>query len=368
MMKEDETDFVIMTGMHRSGTSYLSRALNLCGVNLGPKSDFYDTELNPKFGNPRGHWENNKIVNLNEKILKTNDGTWWNVPKSIEKLPSNFDNKINTILKSFYSENAICYGFKDPRFCITLDSWSKNFPNFVLTGIFRHPLKVAESLKLRDGFDYDKSLNLWKVYNQNLLAFLKKFGGFLLDFDWPKKKLLEETQLITLKLDIASVDLSNWFSDSYKSSDKSYKKSYPLSDDIKKIYEELKQFSEQNSKVNYLPPKISPQKYKMIFSDMINNSNVIYMKTLEEFKKRSESENQKNLNILDAYPIVTLISIYNQRKDLQKKFPEVKQGNFDNIIKWANQISSSEIEGELVTKKQLSNHSNWFENYLLTIL
>ncbi|HUS48990.1 MAG TPA: hypothetical protein VMZ91_02395, partial [Candidatus Paceibacterota bacterium] len=107
-MKENETNFVIITGMHRSGTSYLSRALNLCGVNLGPKSDFYDTELNPKFGNPRGHWENNKIVDLNEKILKINGGTWWDVPKSIKKIPPNFNNKINSILKSFYSENAIC--------------------------------------------------------------------------------------------------------------------------------------------------------------------------------------------------------------------------------------------------------------------
>ena len=58
--------------MHRCGTSYLSRALNMCGLDLGPVSDFYDTELQPKFGNPKGHWENLNIIRLNDQILKLN--------------------------------------------------------------------------------------------------------------------------------------------------------------------------------------------------------------------------------------------------------------------------------------------------------
>ena len=118
-MKSLKKNHIIITGMHRSGTSYLSRALNLCGMDLGPETDFLDTELHPNFGNPRGHWENAKAIKLNEQILKINGGSWKKIPKSLKKNPPKFGRKINQILESFYSRNSLAYGFKDPRFCLT---------------------------------------------------------------------------------------------------------------------------------------------------------------------------------------------------------------------------------------------------------
>jgi len=361
-MTNSEKINVIITGMHRSGTSFLSRALNLCGVDLGPESDFFDSELNPKFGNPRGHWENIKIINLNEEILKANDGTWHNIPNSLNKNPESLEKKQQSILQSFYLNNAIAYGCKDPRFCIIFNKWKKQLPNFVLVGIFRHPLKVAESLKKRDGFDYDKSLSLWKTYNENLLTYLKKFGGFLLDFDWPKNKLLEQTQLIASKIGLASPDLSSWFTESYKFSDKSFEKSYPLPKEITDIHKELKHLSEKNEQISCTIPKISSQQYKMIFSDLINRNNRIYQNTLKEFKNDIETEKKHNLKIIES-PIGAIISIFNERKDLQEKFPEVIKGDFNGIIEWASKFSSSKNEGELITKARLSKYLQWYGDY-----
>ena len=54
-MKKQQKNHIIITGMHRSGTSFLARAFNLCGLNLGPLSDFYDYEISPIKGNACSH-------------------------------------------------------------------------------------------------------------------------------------------------------------------------------------------------------------------------------------------------------------------------------------------------------------------------
>ena len=61
--------FLIITGMHRSGTSFLVRALNLAGVYLGSLDSIITHDLVPAKDNPRGHWENTKLLHLGEKTL-----------------------------------------------------------------------------------------------------------------------------------------------------------------------------------------------------------------------------------------------------------------------------------------------------------
>ena len=129
--------------MHRSGTSYLTRALNLCGLNLGPISDYYDDEIQPIQGNPKGHWENVETIKINEWILAANGGRWDSVPDSLNKIPPNTEENISNILSKFHSSKALAYGFKDPRFSITLEKWIPKLKNVALVGIFRDPLKVA---------------------------------------------------------------------------------------------------------------------------------------------------------------------------------------------------------------------------------
>ena len=68
-----EKPFLIITGMHRSGTSFLIRALNLSGVNLGSLESLNSTDWNNLSDNLRGHWENKTLLELADKTLSNNN-------------------------------------------------------------------------------------------------------------------------------------------------------------------------------------------------------------------------------------------------------------------------------------------------------
>lgn len=67
---------VCILGMHRSGTSLLTRVLNLIGLDLGPEHLL----LQPRFGNLKGFWEHEEIISLNDAILERLGGKWWEPP------------------------------------------------------------------------------------------------------------------------------------------------------------------------------------------------------------------------------------------------------------------------------------------------
>lgn len=55
---------VMVVGMHRSGTSAVTRAANLLGVPLGRADDLYSAE-----DNPSGHWESRQLRDLDNVTL-----------------------------------------------------------------------------------------------------------------------------------------------------------------------------------------------------------------------------------------------------------------------------------------------------------
>jgi len=215
--------FLLITGMHRSGTSFLARSLNLGGVYLGPLESLISHDWKFFEDNLRGHWESRKLFELTDKTLSQNNGSWDNIPQTI-KISAKLANEIKKAIGEILDNPFTVTGFKDPRIILCLSSWKKCIPkNFVIVGIFRHPLKVAESLKKRNNFSYDKSLKLWETYNEKLLKSLEKHNGFLLNFDWPKGKLISEIQLILDKLGLdKNVNLDEWYTKELFLSDKSY--------------------------------------------------------------------------------------------------------------------------------------------------
>ena len=73
---------ICILGMHRSGTSLLTRVLNLMGVYLGPDAHL----LQPLAENPKGFWEHKEIWKLNEDILWRLGGSWHNPPRIVSGL------------------------------------------------------------------------------------------------------------------------------------------------------------------------------------------------------------------------------------------------------------------------------------------
>lgn len=60
-----------MLGMHRSGTSMITRALVCLGVDLG--DDLLDAVAG---SNERGFWEDRSIVDLNDRLLAALGSRW----------------------------------------------------------------------------------------------------------------------------------------------------------------------------------------------------------------------------------------------------------------------------------------------------
>ena len=61
---------ILVLGMHRSGTSAVTGALRLCGVELG-------TELmQPGSDNPKGFWEHAGVVAIHERLLAALERSW----------------------------------------------------------------------------------------------------------------------------------------------------------------------------------------------------------------------------------------------------------------------------------------------------
>ena len=331
--------------MHRSGTSFLARAFNLAGVYLGELESLTSHEWLYYDDNLKGHWENKQFVELAEKTLSQNNGSWHDIPKKIV-IGAELGSEIRKYSEEIMNHVSLASGFKDPRIILFLDAWSKYLPeNIFVVGIFRHPLKVAESLKKRDNFSYEKSLNLWKSYNENLLSILEKHNGFLLNFDWPKEKLFSELEYMFDKLGlITSMNISEWYSEGLLSSDKNYSSDYRLPDELITLYSKLRERSERNELVKLNKISRSQEEITKILHSLCKDID----SQGKYFKKINEENLAKIRNLQNSIrvPIDSLLKVYHSRPDLKITFPEVMEGNMQNLLNWSVNTPLSLIGNE----------------------
>ncbi len=174
---------VFITGMHRSGTSMVTRLLNLCGLDLGPK----ERMLPPKADNPAGFWENYDIFAINEALLQKLGGGWDFRPPEIKAgwhQSSDLDDlrvMAEKLIKTFNGKNP--WGWKDPRFCFTLPFWKSLIPDSKVIICLRHPMEVAGSLMKRNGHSRAFGLNLWLEHNRQLLDFTEPEQRLVTHYD-----------------------------------------------------------------------------------------------------------------------------------------------------------------------------------------
>lgn len=157
-------DIICILGMHRSGTSLLTRILNLIGLNLGPEYLL----LHPRLGNLKGYWEHEEITYLNDAILAKHGGSWYEppiFPPGWESDPSldELKQRGRTLLHEAFA-NAKMWGWKDPRSCITLPFWQQLLPEMRYVICLRNPVDVAQSLEDLHDLPAEKSSTLWLTY------------------------------------------------------------------------------------------------------------------------------------------------------------------------------------------------------------
>ena len=147
---------VLLIGMHRSGTSMLTRMLSELGLFIGQRLD--------------ENSESTFFQGLNDWILRASGGSWER-PQAIRELLA--EQELRDLTREYLahmldSPRALSYlgprrylrhrsahrlsdpwGFKDPRTTFTLPLWLELFPEARVVHVRRHGVAVAQSLLVR---------------------------------------------------------------------------------------------------------------------------------------------------------------------------------------------------------------------------
>lgn len=160
----------LVLGMHRSGTSALTRVLQLMGCHLGSEE-----ELTPgDEGNPKGYFERRDAWALDEWLLERLGGSWHDLTRldgeSVPaELQAEFALRLRPILERLGPHRP--WAVKDPRLCVLLPSWRACLSAPVGVLLHRDPLEVARSLRQRDSFPVAAGLGLWERHTRDALRF-----------------------------------------------------------------------------------------------------------------------------------------------------------------------------------------------------
>lgn len=161
-----ENEAFLVLGMHRSGTSVLTRTLNILGAQL-PKN-----LMRPAKDNPLGFWESGAVMALNDRLLFLLNRSW-DDPKP---LPTEWKRSPDAIAAIDDAQRLLCSEFdaggglvlKDPRISRLLPVWRHAFLSNGLSPVCliacRNPLEVYQSLNARNGIDAEHAFSLWVSY------------------------------------------------------------------------------------------------------------------------------------------------------------------------------------------------------------
>ena len=158
---------LIVIGMHRSGTSATTGALQCLGVQLGKKLYAGHSNINPK-----GYFEHNDITDLNDDVLLQLGSCWddvlvkeegWEAEEELRP----FAARMLRYMHKDFAQSPL-WAIKDPRVCRLLPWWLGILatagvkPHFLF--VIRSPDEVYRSLHRRDGFSQEKAFMLWVLH------------------------------------------------------------------------------------------------------------------------------------------------------------------------------------------------------------
>jgi glycosyltransferase involved in cell wall biosynthesis len=171
---------VIVTGMHRSGTSFTAALLASAGIAMG-------TDLLPADRHNRhGYFEDNAFLSLNREMVQAaaRGGTaghpdWgWTEDEVFDPIAAgSFRERARELLEArreAFGARRV-WGWKDPRTTLLLDFWDRLAPHARYVLVYRQPWDVADSMQ-RLGADVflrrpEYAWRIWRSYNERLLAF-----------------------------------------------------------------------------------------------------------------------------------------------------------------------------------------------------
>lgn len=159
---------LLVTGMHRSGTSATAGALQRLGIYFGEPAELMPA--NP--ANPRGYFEHLEVVGIHDRLLRACGGSWDMPPTDRSATAcSQATALLSGFLRTLYEDAASMGsvpGVKDPRASLFLPLWANAAERAGLQlhvlAVFRNGWEVARSLAQREGWPVSCGLKLREQY------------------------------------------------------------------------------------------------------------------------------------------------------------------------------------------------------------
>ncbi len=207
---------IVVLGMHRSGTSAITRGLQVLGVDLG------DHLLPPMADNEKGFWEDADFNRLDMNLLHCL-GHDWHTLTPIRRTELEREEvapfKLRAVeLVRQKVKDITAFGVKDPRISRLLPFWKDVFAHVGLDVgcviAIRHPLSVARSLKKRDEFESEKSAYLWLGHVVPSMLDSEGSPRVVVDYDFlmaePEKELFRIAEALDLPFDKSSPGIKEY--------------------------------------------------------------------------------------------------------------------------------------------------------------
>ena len=176
---------IIVSGMHRSGTSVITRCMEILGAQTG------DFLIAPGIDNPKGYWEDSAVLDLDEEMLASLGSSWQRVSmirdKDVRLLKDKgFTEKArNLILQRI--EQYPSFVVKDPRMTKLLPFWKTVFDEFSFPVLYviaiRNPVSVALSLNYRNKMNLAQGGLLWTSHILTSLIYTENEKRVIIDYD-----------------------------------------------------------------------------------------------------------------------------------------------------------------------------------------
>jgi hypothetical protein len=154
---------IFVLGMHRSGTSALTRVISLLGADLPSNL------MGASSANEAGYFESNDLMMAHDQLLESSGSDWqdwgaFNPDWYTSPAAPAFKERILGMLRHDYSQSRL-FVIKDPRACRFFPFWRDVLEELgaapAVAMPVRNPLEVMASLRRRDGFPLAKAALLW---------------------------------------------------------------------------------------------------------------------------------------------------------------------------------------------------------------
>jgi hypothetical protein len=205
---------LILTGMHRSGTSAIARLVQSLGFDLGHNL------LVATRNNRHGHFEEMGFIRFHDQLISRYfpdraPFCEWLPLSDTENTPGEAEQSEAVALWESHRA-AGGRAWKDPRTSLFLDLWTTVLPGARVIICLRHPYQVHLSL-LRRGepflhVDYSAGIRGWTVYNERIrrtLAHLPADRFLTVDVDAAFKEPAQLAKRLAEFLGVPAPDLSS---------------------------------------------------------------------------------------------------------------------------------------------------------------